>query len=604
MTAEEGRAHYLNVDGETVFTVLHEPSHQRPLKAVLLIPPFGWEESCSYRSRRAWAVSLANDGFAVLRLDLPGSGDSGSTPHDPGRVSAWLRAIAVAAVELRRLTGCSEVAAIGLGLGGLLAGVASADGAALDELVLWAAPARGRAIVRELRAFAHLAATAQGSAIPHRNGPLLVNGFHLSTETAADLSDLDLRTRAMNGVRRALLLDRDRLDVDEELREALIASGASVDVAVGAGYASLMDEPHRSEPPLKTISVVSAWLMAGEGRNASAPPAGPADRRLRTTATVAVADAVVRERVVSLDMADGSAFAVISEPAGLPASICVVFLNAGSTRRIGPNRMWVEASRRWAALGVPTARLDLAGIGDAGGPGEFPMPESRLYEPRYGRQIRQALDALGDAGLPTRFVLVGLCSGAYWSFKIGQVDPRVASIVMFNPMALVYDPFQSTVRQSRLVGRILTTRTLRRIAKREIPPAEFIAVLGAVARRIRMAPSRFRATVAARRNARRSGGDELDLALDRLRNNRVQVSLAFSAKEPLREELARAGRLERLARRPNVDLHLLEGSIAAHTLQPVELQHRAHAFLDSALEAARGRSDSICRKPVSTPTPG
>jgi alpha/beta superfamily hydrolase len=29
--------------------------------------------------------------------------------------------------------------------------------------------------------------------------------------------------------------------------------------------------------------------------------------------------------------------------------------------------MWVEASRRWAALGVATLRIDLEGIGDADG---------------------------------------------------------------------------------------------------------------------------------------------------------------------------------------------------------------------------------------------
>ena len=46
-----------------------------------------------------------------------------------------------------------------------------------------------------------------------------------------------------------------------------------------------------------------------------------------------------------------------------------MLLNSGAVRRIGPQRMWVEAARRWAALGVPTLRFDVVGVGDSDGDG-------------------------------------------------------------------------------------------------------------------------------------------------------------------------------------------------------------------------------------------
>ncbi len=54
----------------------------------------------------------------------------------------------------------------------------------------------------------------------------------------------------------------------------------------------------------------------------------------------------------------GRLFGVLSRRSGEQAEPTGVLLNAGPQRRTGPNRMWVEIARRWAAKGVPTLRLD------------------------------------------------------------------------------------------------------------------------------------------------------------------------------------------------------------------------------------------------------
>ncbi|MEN3274081.1 MAG: hypothetical protein V7636_2842, partial [Actinomycetota bacterium] len=88
-----------------------------------------------------------------------------------------------------------------------------------------------------------------------------------------------------------------------------------------------------------------------------------------------------------------------------------------------------------------------------------------------------------------------------------------------------------------------------------------------------------------RRRAARSGGSELDRALDRLRDNGVRAQLVFTAGEPLRQELGHDGFYERLDRWPNLVLHLLDGPPDTHTLQPLALQRQVHDVIDMAVDA-------------------
>ena len=69
---------YLDVDGTPAFCVRHRPEGAARETSVLFVPPFGWDEVCSYRILRAWAGRLAGAGFPVLRLTLPSCGDSGA----------------------------------------------------------------------------------------------------------------------------------------------------------------------------------------------------------------------------------------------------------------------------------------------------------------------------------------------------------------------------------------------------------------------------------------------------------------------------------------------------------------------------------------------
>src|SRR5271155_904120 len=145
-TSREPQPMYLQGSGTPFFAVLHRTADQPRETAVLLCPPFGWEDMCTYRLRREWAEHLTRTGHTTLRIDLPGSGDSVGVPADPEQLEAWTQAVAEAARWLCRSGHAGRVAVIGIGLGGMVSCRAALGGAPIDDLVLWSVPARGRTL--------------------------------------------------------------------------------------------------------------------------------------------------------------------------------------------------------------------------------------------------------------------------------------------------------------------------------------------------------------------------------------------------------------------------------------------------------------------------
>jgi hypothetical protein len=498
---------------------------------VLMVPPFGWDDQSAYRPRRAWAQALAADGHTVLRLELPGTGDAAGSPRDADLPAAWIAAISDAARALE----AERLAVIALGLGGLLT---LAAGIAIDDLVLWGVPARGRAWVREFKAFAKLEASQTGDDDPVTSaGEIRAGGHVLTAETAAAIAALE-GVKAVPG--RALVLGRDGTPPDPALVEALGAETGD-----GSGWGAMLAGPQYAEVPTAVIERTRAWLPrpGGTARVPELPGAHDGETPLALP---------------------GGAFGVVTEPDGERRDLTLVFLNAGSIRHIGPNRMWVEAARRWAAQGVPSLRLDLHGIGEAEGAADPIGDDARYYVPELTAQVAPALDAVVARGLPGRFLLTGLCSGAYWALHTADADPRVAAAVLLNPRLLFWDPHAGGRRELRRALSVLTPAGFRRLLRAERPLARLLGILRwLVTRPLRSAepPPSDLAALASRLAAR---GQALELA--------------FSGEEPLHDELRRAGDDR------HVTVHELP--FRSHTLKPVGAQQAAHALLDAAIERA------------------
>ena len=584
---------WLGTGPDAALVALHRPAGPPGDVAVLLCSPFGWEDMCSYRAQRDWAIALAAAGHPTLRLDLPGAGDSAGTPRDPARVAAWTTALDEAAAWLRARTGCGRVAAVGIGLGGVLATAAVARGAAIDDLALWAVPAKGRRLVRELRAFARLeVAAAAPDRTPDDDGALDVAGYVLSAATLADLEALDLAAAPLPHAarRHVLLLGRDGREPDEALGAALRTAGATVQTGAGDGYAQMfMAEPQDSRPAWRTLTEIRAWLGGLPAAASAAPSPDATGIAANDRLELEVDGAPVRETAVLLEHDFGTRVGILCEPAGDTEreDLCLVLLNAGPQRRIGPNRMWVELARRWAARGVTSLRVDLAGIGDAGGDGTRFDDVRTFYDPRYVDQARTTIEALAARGAGPRFVVAGLCVGGWWALEALLGDRRVTAAVGVNTGAVTYDGgwgrtvFEATVLWRKALRpstwrRVLRGQTSFRVHVRTLRRL----LLGAASASLRRLRRRAAAPAPA---AGPAAADPVDAVLDELTARQGRLDLIFAGAEPLYDRLRDDGVLARLDRWPGVAVHHVDVDAQVHTLRPLWLQRAVHARLDDLL---------------------
>lgn len=146
------------------------------------------------------------------------------------------------------------------------------------------------------------------------------------------------------------------------------------------------------------------------------------------------------------------AFAVKDAPIAL-------ILNAGIVHRVGPFRLHVDLARQLADVGYSTLRLDLSGLGDsAQRTGKIDTPN------RAELDVRDAMDHLQKETGVNRFVIIGLCSGAFHAHQVSVKDDRIVGSVFMD--GIVFRTLGFFWRHK--VGRLLKPRFWRNAIKRRL----------------------------------------------------------------------------------------------------------------------------------------
>lgn len=556
---------YIAAGPHRVAGIFEAPTEAAKSTAVLIVPPFGWDEQTSYRPRRDWSRALVAAGFPCLRIDLPGTGDSSGDAREQHLVNAWSEAV-TSGVEILRKAGAARVAVIALGAGGLVTLQALAHGARVDDLVLWGTPPNGKSLLREFKAFGRFEQAQTGESSTHvPDGELFAGGHRLAPWTIAQLSALEPGTMLQSGhPQRALIMGRDGSGPDAVLVDALRGSGSVVFTDPGHGWGAALARP-QSPSPHALFEKVNAWL--GEAAVSAVRPLQViADEHME----IGPRGARVRESAVVFHAAAQQLFGVVTEPVdAAPGPVTLILYNAGAIRRIGPNRMWTEAARRWGAAGVPVLRIDVEGIGDADGDGTvYTASDDPFYLPHLTEQAHAVLELAAQRGFPERFVLGGLCSGGYWAFQTALADERVESVVMLNPRLLFFDPRSDRERELRKLARLLTPAGIRRTDLHKLTWK----------RGARLAVELLR--------HKRPCSESIPAALQLLRDRGQEVAMAFSGEEPLHDELRALLTPSDVAA---LDLRIGGLPYKSHTLKPLKAQEAGHRFLDEAILRALQR---------------
>lgn len=465
---------------------LHRPEGRPTGTGVLIVPPHGLEALAAARPLANLADRLAAAGHAVLRFDLPGTGDALGSDADPDRIGAWTDGIIAASATLAREAGTARIVVCGLRFGAMLAVLALPRIEAPAGLILIDPIVRGRAYARELGITAR--AVAEGGRLDPdataTDSGLLVGGWLTSTETLEAMRGLDLARLPAPAAPTLILRRRGAADA-EALAAAWTAAGTPVAVEEVPGLDGIGLSPTVAMTPVAAFDRAMDWMgtVAMEpGQGAAAIPAP-----VPTNVPPQLEGRHFVERPL-LFGPDGRLFGILCRPAGGQlGTLPILILNAGRNPHVGWARLGVELARALAGSGIASLRMDFGGVGDSGTrPGASQSLEDTTYHPDQVAEVMHGLDALATEGF-ARSVLVGACSGAYTAFQAAGRDPRVAGLFLVNTQRFVWREGETVAeamasgfaQASTYVSRLADARSWKRVLTGERKLGPLARELGA-----------------------------------------------------------------------------------------------------------------------------
>ncbi|WP_254358609.1 alpha/beta hydrolase family protein [Mycolicibacterium peregrinum] len=402
-----------------LFGVVHVPAGGAARAGVVLCPPLGREYQDSYRGLKLLAQRLCAEGFAVLRFDYRGIGDSTGVQCGDGAVDGYLESIRTATDYLRN-SGVQSVSLVGLRVGALLAATVAHAIPDLDGLVLWDPVTNGRRYVREQQVIYKMTVGAgESDDLPPEPGVVPLLSITLSSAAATALGALKMP--ATMGAASVLVLSRPERADDRQLADVVATGDCTVQEI--AGQPAFIEPPGIVvKIPMDTVATIEKWLDANLTSETTVFRPEFADE--------AVVDVLPdgRKIVESItELGPNRLFAIRTAIAGARGGGPTVLIhNTASDHRVGPGRLWSETARELAAHGVSVVRFDRRGVGDTGvATDEYAWITSDVAK-------ADAIDAVEALGVPAdSLILTGICSGA-WNCAYGAMRYGAKSLILLN----------------------------------------------------------------------------------------------------------------------------------------------------------------------------
>ena len=451
-------------------------------RGVVLCAASGFEALGAHQSWRVLADRLAAAGLPTLRFDYPGCGDLLGDGGGPGATEASISSICQAAEFLRRQTGVSEIALIGLRLGAAFALEAALADNAVDSLALVTPVLRGKSFLLEQKALAKVIA-ARGGADTIEDfsaDRISIEGFEFDRDAIDAIMKIDLQSVARPPARRILIVGEPGSGRYDAFAEKLKSLGCAVACSqlseVGAWRPSAIPTP----APLEDIQFIVDW--AREGAREGQARAIVATHGIETENFV---ESVLRfgeaERLVGVLCRPRTE----TKERGRQA---MILLNTGANHHIGSGRTVVEHARFLAGQGHATLRMDCLGIGDLDWLPEGPL--AVIHHEERAADVSQAIDALETEGFDD-ISAAGVCSGAFLAFRSALEDVRIKRLLLVNPQfwlplssEQLADARQGTFGSTfTYLAKALNIDAWRRVVEGQVDPGALMSILREIAAR-------------------------------------------------------------------------------------------------------------------------
>jgi len=404
-----------------LFGVLHLPADNQIRGGVLICGSLGKEGMDSSRLHRLLADGLARRGFAVLRFDYLGLGDSAFAQDRDDAVANWVASVGHA-LDYLRLIGAESATAIGIRAGCLILQeyLAQSHSHPVNRVIYLDPAGTGRRYLREHTTLFRLLV---GEHVP-TPGEVSVIGGRFSEHAAAEFASLRMSADPLGtyGIDKVLLVGRPA-ETDKHI--TALASAAGVDSIITGG---LPDSARSREfllpVPFTAVDSIIEWLDGNvPTRTHRATP------QYLATVTMPAEGPDGVEVVESIERIEPNGlFAIRTLPRSLGAAPTktVLFFVTNKDSHVGPAREWVELSRRIAAAGSQALRWDPAGLGLSGHISRDPY--RRIYaKADIDDSIAVSRHACQDSG---ELVLVGICSGSWYAAHVARnIGARSAILV-------------------------------------------------------------------------------------------------------------------------------------------------------------------------------
>lgn len=206
-----------------LFGILHEPTGRRRRKeGFVFCAPFAEEKLWAHRVMLNFARELADEGYAVLRFDYMGNGDSDGK-FEESTLETMLSDTQCAIRTLReKVIEVDSVNLLGLRLGGAIAAIYASRNKNVSHLILWDPIINGAAYMREMLRINLSTQAAVYKKILHNTDALIammkdgktvnVDGYEVAWPLYEQVAEIDLLSRDNNIPCRALIVQISRKD--------------------------------------------------------------------------------------------------------------------------------------------------------------------------------------------------------------------------------------------------------------------------------------------------------------------------------------------------------------------------------------------------------